>query len=146
MKRNKKDEVKIKLKKSEEAELKKIVRKGTTKARIITRARILLLSNIGKRPALISESLEVTKKTVQNIKERFLDGGIENALYDKPRSGAPTKFEGKHRAQITALACSDAPEGYAKWSLTLLADKAVELGIVDEISRSQLDRILKKTK
>ena len=146
MKRNKKDEVKIKLKKSEETELKKIVRKGSTKARVITRARVLLLSNLGKRPALISESLEVTKKTVQNIKERFIEGGIKNALYDKKRPGAPTKFEGKHRAQITALACSDAPEGYAKWSLNLLVDKAVELGIVDDISRSHLDRILKKTK
>ena len=66
--------------------------------------------------------------------------------HDNPRSGAPTKFEGKHRAQITALACTEAPEGYAKWSLSLLADKAVETGIVDTISKAHIARILKKTK
>lgn len=90
--------------------------------------------------------MTITKKTIQNIIERFLEGGLERALYDLPRSGQPTKFNGKHRANITALACTDDPEGHAKWSLTLLADKAVELGIVDEISRAQVGRILKKTK
>jgi transposase len=105
-----------------------------------------LLSSGGEPPLFISKALSVTKKTIQNIKERFLEGGLDRALYDLPRSGPPTKFNGKHRAKITALACTDAPEGHAKWSLTLLADRAVELGIVDGISRAQVGRILKKMK
>ena len=138
--------LKIKLKKKEVGKLRKVSRKGSAKARTIARCRILLLSNDGKKPGLIAETLEVTLKTIQNVKERFLNGGIQEAIYDKPRSGAPTKFAGKHRAKLTALACSQAPKGHAKWSLTLLADKAVELGIVDEISHTHYGRILKKTK
>lgn len=138
--------IKIKLKKSEKTGLKKIIKKGNINAREYTRARVLLLSSEGQPPSFISRALTITKKTIQNIKERFLEGGLERALYDLPRSGQPTKFNGKHRANITALACTDAPEGHAKWSLTLLANKAVELGIVDEISRAQVGRILKKTK
>lgn len=140
------DTIKIKLKKSEKTALNKIIKKGNINAREYTRARVLLLSSEGEPPLFVAKALSITKKTIQNIKERFLEGGLERALYDLPRSGQPTKFNGKHRANITALACTDAPEGYAKWSLTLLADKAVELGIVDEISRAQVGRILKKTK
>jgi putative transposase len=142
----KKKKVEIKLKKREKERLHQFIKKGTAKAREITRARVLLLSNSGKKSTLILETLGTTIKTIQNIKERYLDGGIDRALYDAPRSGQPSKFEGKHRAQITALACTEAPEGYAKWSLSLLADKAVEIGIVDGISRAQVGRILKKTK
>ena len=140
------DTIKIKLKKSEKTALNKIIKKGNINAREYTRARVLLLSSEGEPPLFVAKALSITKKTIQNIKERFLEGGLERALYDLPRSGQPTKFNGKHRVNITALACTDAPEGHAKWSLTLLADKAVELGIVDEISRAQVGRILKKTK
>lgn len=142
----KKKKTEIKLKKKEKEQLRQFVKKGTAKAREITRARVLLLADSGKKPTLIQEVLGSTLKTIQNIKERYLSGGIDRALYDAPRSGQPPKFEGKHRAQITALACTEAPEGHAKWSLSLLADKAVEIGIVDEISRAQVGRILKKTK
>ena len=138
--------VKIKLKSNEIEELEHIVTKGKSDARIITRARILLLSTKGKSPAFIVESLNVTRKTIQNIKEKYLSGGIENALNEAPRTGAPIKFNGKQRAKITSLACTTPPEGHAKWSLTLLADKVVELGIVDDISHTHVGRILKKTK
>lgn len=140
-----KKEVKIKLKKKERDQLLKFVKSGVSKAREVTRARVLLLSDSGKPPLFISETLGSTKKTIQNIKERYLENGLKRALHDAPRPGQPTKFEGKHRAKITALACTEAPEGYAKWSLSLLAEKAVEIGIVDEISRAHIGRILKKT-
>ncbi len=146
MKRKIKKEVKIKLKEKEEKHLNQFIKKGTAKAREMTRARVLLLSEAGKSPSLISEILGSTKKTIQNIKERYLEGGIQRALYDAPRPGQPPQFSGKVRAKITALACSNAPKGYAKWSLQLLADKAIELGIVDVISHTHVGRILKKTK
>lgn len=139
--------VEIKLNKKDRAELNSIVSKGTNKARVITRARVLLLTDRGMKPTVILEALDIKAlRTIRNVKNRYRSGGLERALHDQPRSGAPNKFEGKHRSKLTALACTDAPEGYAKWSLRLLADKAVELGIVDEISHNQLGLILKKTK
>lgn len=138
--------IKIKLKRSEKTILKKFIKKGNVNAREFARARVLLMSDSGESPLYISKSLGVTKKTIQNIKERFLDDGLERALYDLPRTGGPIKFDGKHRAKITAIACTKAPEGYAKWSLTLLTEKVIELGIVKKISRAQVGRILKKTK
>ncbi|MEM9282769.1 MAG: helix-turn-helix domain-containing protein, partial [Verrucomicrobiota bacterium] len=66
-------------------------------------------------------------------------------LEDQPRSGRPKIIDGKHRANITALACSDAPDGFEKWSLRLLADKAIEMGIIEDISHTEVGRILKKT-
>ena len=141
-----KKKVKIKLKKKEEKTLKSLIKKGSNKARTLTRARVLLLSSEGKSSKQIREHLGIkTYKTIQNIKERYLSGGLEEALYDRPRPGAPKKFEGKQRAELTALACSDAPEGHACWSLQLLANKAVELGIVDSISHTHVGKILKKT-
>jgi len=137
----------FKLKKKELDQLQLLIRKGSAKARVITRARVLLLLAKGKSPSFILESLDIKAfRTIHNIKKRYFEGGLENSLYDKPRPGAPTLFDGKHRAEITALACTDAPEGHARWSLSLLADKAVELNIVENISRAHVGRILKKTK
>jgi transposase len=140
------NEIKIKLKRSEKTTLINFVKKGNVNAREVTRARVLLLSSTGEHPLYIFKTLGVARKTIQNIKERYLEGGIERALHDLPRPGKPKKFNGKDRAKITAIACTKAPAGYAKWSLTLLTEKVVELGIVKEISRAQVGRILKKTK
>ena len=145
-KRTIKAPITMKLKPNERKKLKELVTKGSAKAREIRRANVLLMSNKKKTPKEISETLDINKRTIQNIKERYLEGGIDNALYDKPRPGAPTIFDGKMRAKLTSLACSKAPKGYAQWSLRLLADKAVELGIVDEISHNHVGLILKKTK
>lgn len=138
--------IKIKLKKKENLALKDVLKKGTSKARTIMRCQVLLLSSQGRSPGFIAEALGITIECIKKLKKRYLMGGVSAAIYDKARPGAPTKFEGKHRAQITALACSSPPEGYAKWSLSLLADKAVELKLVDEISHTHVGRILKKTK
>ena len=77
-------------------------------------------------------------------RESYQRQGLE-VLQDAPRSGRPVKFDGAQRAKITALACSAPPEGQARWTMTLLADKAVELGLVEEISRARVAVILKKT-
>jgi transposase len=83
--------------------------------------------------------------TVYHVKRRFLNEGLETALSEKPRSGKPVQISGEARARITALACSDAPRGHARWTLRLLADKSVELGFVDSISHNHIRQILKKT-
>ena len=136
----------IKLKAKEKQALKQMLRKGTERARKLTRGRILLLSDQGKSQKEIIESLSITANTIRTICYRYIKGGLELALEERPRSGAPTIFTGRHKAKITALACSKSPEGRSRWSLRLLADKAVELKLVKTVSHTEVDRILKKTK
>ena len=125
--------------------LKTLLRRGSTPARTQTRARVLDLLHRGQHPDRVAEMLQVSGATVFNIKRRYLDEGLEAALFDKPRSGKPASIDGSQRAKITALACSKAPDGHARWSLRLLADKAVELGLVDRLSHTAVRKILKKT-
>lgn len=137
---------KIKLNSKEIKILKEVIRKGTEKARKITRCRILLLCNQDKSKNMIASMLSINPNTVSNICRRYVEEGLELAINEKPRSGAPKLFDGKVKAKITALACSTPPEGRSQWSLRLLSDKAVELGLVDSISHTDVGRILKKTK
>ncbi len=98
-----------------------------------------------EHPETIADLLKVGIATVYNIQKRFLDEGLGAALCDKPRSGKPLAIKSEEKARITALACSDAPAGYARWTLRLLADKAVEMNYIDSISHMEVSRILKKT-
>jgi transposase len=88
--------------------------------------------------------LQVTAPTISKWAAKYRETGLQ-VLQDKPRSGKPIEIDGKQRAKITALACSDPPEGYARWSLRLLADKVVELGYCEHISHTEVATILKKT-
>lgn len=125
--------------------LKTSLRKGTSPARVQTRARVLDLLHRQHAPASIAGVLHVGIATVFNLKRRYLAAGLKAALYDKSRSGKPRQINGAARAKITALACSTAPDGHARWSLRLLADKAIELGFVETISHSTVKEVLKKT-
>ena len=118
---------------------------GTCAARTQTRARTLDLLHRGFEPESIASILRIGIATVYNIKRRYLEENLEAALYDKPRSGKPPQISGNERAAITALACSEAPEGHARWTLRLLADKAVELNLCESVSYKTVGEILKKT-
>ena len=135
----------VKLKKHARQYLEKIVESGEDKARKITRCRILLLVDKGKTDQEISDALNVCLATIFNIRRRYCQGGLERAISEEARSGQPPKFKGKSMAKITALACSKPPEGRAKWSLRLLADRVIELAIVETISHVSVHNILKKT-
>jgi transposase len=136
----------IQLSETEQSSLTKILTKKETSAREQTRARVLDLLMRSEQPAQIANLLKVGIATVYNIQKRFLDEGFEAALKDKPRSGKPPLIKPEAKAKITALACSDAPTGYARWTLRLLADKSVEMGYIDSISHMEVGRILKKTR
>src|SRR5215213_2927676 len=125
--------------------LKTLLRRGTSAARVQTRARVLDLLHRGQHPQAIAATLNLSLPTVFNIKRRYLEEGFDSALQDKPRSGKPPRILGDARAKITALACSQAPEGHARWTLRLLADRAVRLGFIDSISHNAVKEILKKT-
>jgi putative transposase len=122
-----------------------ITRRGSTPARVQTRARILLLLHRGRTPDETAAALAAGVATVFNVKRRYLSEGLDSALHDKPRSGKPARISGEARAKVTALACSPAPEGHARWTLRLLADRAVELGLVEAISHNTVKEVLKKT-
>ena len=135
----------IKLPKNELRSLTTIIKRGATSARTQTRARILDLLHRQQHPAAISSVLQVSPQTVFNVKRRYLAAGFDAALFDQPRSGRPIRIDGAQRAKITALACSAPPEGHARWSLRLLADKAVELQLCEAVSQNAVKEILKKT-
>jgi putative transposase len=131
-------------------QLHKLIRSGSAKARTLTKARILLMTDYSKGAHRTDEevgsALGVSMRTIVRVRRRCLEGGLEAALYDKARSGRPPKITGEIEAQITVLACSDPPPGHAKWSLRLLADKTVELGYLDRISHVAISNRLKKTR
>jgi transposase len=137
---------KLKLTKKDQKELQELGQNGTLKARKLNRCRILLLKAQGKSQVEIAQLLKMSQVTVNAICQRYENEGLQAALNERPRSGKPSIFSGKQKAKITALACSNAPEGKSQWSLRLLADKAVELKLVDSISHTDVGRILKKTK
>jgi len=129
--------------------LKKMISTGTNKARVITRARILLLADespkgLAKKDREIMDSLGVSARTVAITRQRFVEGGLEVALEERSRPGRPPKLTGRDEAMLTVLACSEPPEGRVRWSVRLLADKIVELGIVDSISHEAVREYLKK--
>lgn len=135
----------IKLKRKEQAALKELISKGSEKARKITRCRILLLAADGRSDKQIMEALGIARNTVKKVCGRYVQEGLDAAINERPRPGAPEKFCGRQRAKITALACSKPPEGRGGWTLRLIADRVVELEMADEISHMTIKRMLKKT-
>jgi putative transposase len=135
----------IQLPNNELRSLKTLLQRGTTTARTQTRARVLDLLHRGQHPDTIAETLQISIATVYNVKGRYQRAGFEAALYDQPRTGRPIEITGVQRAKITALACCAAPAGHTRWTLRLLADKAVELELVEHVSHNAVKEILKKT-
>lgn len=117
--------------------------KGTLKVRKHKRMQGLLYLDEGKTYQEVAKLLSVQYITVSAWASSYTEFGLA-FLDDKPRSGRPLKFEGTDRAKVTSLACSEAPYGHSRWSLRLLADRLVELQLVEEISYSTVGLILKK--
>jgi putative transposase len=125
--------------------LEQLVSKGEAPVRLVKRALALLALDRGETLESVAAHQQVENDTVAAWRNRYKCAGLPG-LQDKPKPGRPPRIDGVQRAQITALACSDAPEGHGQWSLRLLADKVVELGYSEKISHMQVGRILKKTK
>jgi transposase len=104
----------------------------------------LLLADEGRTDEEVAEALLTSVSTVERTRKRFVEGGIDQALNESPRPGGKRKLTGKQEAYLVALACSDPPEGKKRWSMQLLADRLVELEIVEEISDETVRRTLKK--
>ena len=126
-------------------------RRGRVDARVLVHAGILLKadeggSRTGWPDARIAEALECGTATVERVRTRFVEEGLDAAL--RPKATTRTyvrKLDGKGEARLITLACSDPPEGRARWSLRLLADRLVALGVVEDISYEAVRRTMKKT-
>ena len=140
----------VRLSAQEQEQLKALVSKGKASAYKIKHANILLAADVNG-PAWtdqrIANAFSVHDKTVRNVRERLVTQGLEAALVRKPQASPSRKriLDGAKEARLIALACSEAPPGRSRWTLNLLADKLVELEVVDSISYETVRRTLKKT-
>ncbi len=135
----------VALTEDERAHLMALTKKGQVAARKLTRAHILLQTDAGSMDAAIAAALHVGMATVERVRKRFVEEGLEAALCERPRPGGQRKLEGKQEAFLIALACSTPPEGRMSWTMQLLADTLVELRVSDAISDETVRRTLKKT-
>jgi transposase len=143
---------KVTLTEEERNDLEAMTKRGKINAKKFIHARALLLCDAGANsPAWkvsdAADALGVTSRTIEHIKQRFVEEGIEAALERKPLEKPPreVKFDGAFEARLIAIACSDVPEGHCRWTVRLLADKAVELKIAETVSHMTVQRVLKKT-
>ena len=143
----------VRLSSQERQRLESLIGSGKRSAQLITKARILLkadTSDLGQgwTDRDIADALDTSLNTVGNVRRQLVEEGFEATLVRKynPSSARPRIFDGAREAKLIALACSPAPEGFARWSLRLLEEKVVELEIVEKASDNTIGRTLKKTR
>ena len=135
----------VKLTQDEREHLLDITRRGKSSARKVKRSLILCKADGGLTDQQVAEAVMVGPSTVSRVRQRFVEGGLERALNDRPRPGKQRKLDGKQEAHLVAVACSAAPEGHTRWTLRLLADQVVKLEFTESISRETVRQVLKKT-
>ena len=129
----------------ERERLNRLIRAGKHSVRIATRARILLKIDEGWKAPQVAGALDVAEGTVYRVKRRYADAGLDGVLHDRVQANRFRKLDDKAEAHLIALACSDAPEGRQRWTLQLLADRMVELGLVESLTYETVRLKLKKT-
>ncbi len=136
---------KVELNESERTHLKEIASRGETSARKVKRALVLLKADEGLIDRDIASGLLISASTAGRVRTRFVKEGLDCAINERARPGQKRKLDGKQEAHLIAIACSDAPDGHADWTLQLIADKAVAMGFAESISLETVRQILKKT-
>lgn len=142
----------VRLSPEERESLETLVKTGKRSADTRLRAQVLLKADVGEggpgwTDARIAEAFDIGLSTVHRQRQRLVEEGLEAALVRKPsRQLRPRKLDGEKEARLIAVACGQAPEGYARWTMRLLADRLVELKVVDRICDETVRRTLKKTR
>lgn len=134
----------IDLSDSDRVELQGMLAKRSLTVKVHKRVESLLLLDAGLKLNAVCKQVCLTYPTLKTLISRYEESSL-GCLQDRPRPGRPVNISGEERAKITALACSKAPDGHARWTLRLLADKVVELGICEHLSHVHAGSILKKT-
>ena len=130
---------------ADQAALEKFTRTGRRPVWAVRRAQALLALATGIGQQAAGKAVGLGRQAVSKVRRRYEAAGWQAALAEAPRSGGPPQVDGPQRAAVTALACTPAPMGHSRWTLRLLADKAVELCLVETISHETVRRVLKKT-
>ena len=130
---------------ADQSALENFTRTGRRPVRAVRRARALLALATGIGQQAAGQAVGLSRQAVSQLRRRYEEAGWPFALAEAPRSGTPARFNGPQRAAVTALACTPAPTGHSRWTLRLLADKAVELRLVDTLSHETVGQVLKKT-
>lgn len=130
---------------AEREHLEHLLHRGTHATRKVTRARILLKAAEGMEDSAIAAALSVGRATVERTRRRFVEEGLQ-ALEERPRPGKRPTLDAKAEARLIAEACSTAPEGRQRWTLHLLADRVVALGLAASYSHESVRRVLKKAR
>src|SRR5471030_2040758 len=131
----------VKLPRSDERSLVQLLRSGVQQVRVVLRSLALLQLSGGDSAPAIARRLRLTPKTVRDIGKRYLEGGVDRALYERPRQGAKPILSPTEQQRIIAMACSDAPEGRARWTVRLIAEQAIKRKLVPKVGRETI-RIL----
>jgi transposase len=126
--------------------LEALLKRGRVGARVSARARVLLHAAEGATDAAIAAAVRVGEATVERTRQKFVEGGLDWALAERPRPGGRRKLDGKQEAFLVATACSAPPDGRPRWTLQLLADRLVEVRLVDAISDETVRRTLQKAR
>ncbi len=143
----------VRLSQEDRAQLEGLIRRGQRSARVINRARILLKTDAGWSASQVAAALATSQRTVFRTKRRYAEEGLDGVLHDHPQANRYRKLDDRGEAHpvsstgqaLIALVCSDAPEGHDHWTLRLLANKVVELGVVESLSYETVRLRLKKT-
>jgi transposase len=135
----------VRLSKDEREQLLVLLKRGKISARKLCRAQILLQADGGASDTAIATAVPVDVRTVERIRKRFVEEGLDAALNERRRPGGKPKLDGRQEAFLIALACSAAPHGRRRWTMQLLAERVVEIGLVPSISDDTVRRTLKKT-
>lgn len=130
----------------ERVQLLRLTKQGKVSARKLMRAHVLLQADAGVSDKAIAAALHIGITTVERLRKRFVEEGLDAALSERPRPGGQRKLEGKQEAFLIALACSTPPEGRQSWTMQLLADTLVAVQVVEAISDETVRRTLKKTR
>jgi transposase len=136
----------VSLSKEEREQALVLLKRGKVSARKLCRAQILLQADGGASDTTIAAAVHVDIRTVERIRKRFVEEGLEAALSERRRPGGKPKLDGRQEAFLIALACSAAPQGRQRWTMQLLAERVVEVGLVASISDDTVRRTLKKTR
>ena len=123
----------------------RLVHSGKSSARSFARARILLKADEGWSASQVAAALDTSPRTVFRTKRRYAEEGLDGVLHDHPQANRYRKLDDRGEAHLIALACRDAPEGHDHWTLQLLADRMVELGLVASLTDETVRLKLKKT-
>jgi transposase len=129
----------------ERERLERLSRQRTASVRMVRRAQALLLAAEGKTDEVIAERLRMGVATLERLRRRFVEEGLEASLRERPRPGARPKLGPKAQAFVVALACTKPPEGRHRWTMQMLADRVVELELVPDITDEAIRLLLKRT-